>query len=108
MRGASRQVTEAEREEALVSSSKMKRHGRKKKDLLFCTQQRVIELADLFHPALPFLIVGQPAFHHLPLLRPDAELPVTASRISHRQNQNLVPLSGFAARTTLAVKDRAF
>src|ERR1700693_3313521 len=79
-----------------------------KKDLLFGTQQRVIELADLFHSALPFLIVGQPEFHHPPLLRPDAELPVAATRVRYCENPNLVSLSGFAACATLAVKNRTF
>src|SRR5205807_2121650 len=74
-----RPVTEAECVATSVTSLQMKQRGRKKKDLFFCTQQGVIELADLFHPALPSPVIGQPEFHHLPLLRPDAELPVTAN-----------------------------
>ena len=68
----------------------------------------MIEFADLFHFALPFLIVVEPALHHLALLGPDAELPVTASGISDSQNPDYVTLAGFTARTTLAVEDGAF
>src|SRR6266478_2918541 len=68
----------------------------------------MIEFTDLFHPALPFLIVIQPALNHLALFRVDTELPVTTARIAHRQNPHLVPFTRFTTRTTFLVKDGTF
>jgi len=67
----------------------------------------MIEFTDLFHLALPFLIVVQPALHHLPLLRPDTELPVPASRISNGENPDLVTFALLTACATLAVENGA-
>jgi len=58
----------------------MKQMWRKKK-LLLGSQKNVIEFADLFHFALPFLVVVQPLLHHHPLFWPNTELAIAAARL---------------------------
>src|ERR1700740_2133163 len=67
----------------------------------------MIEFTDLFHLALPFLIVVQPALHHLPLLGSDAELLVPTSRISDGENRDLMTFAPLTTGAALAVKDGA-
>ena len=68
----------------------------------------MIQLADLFHLALPFLIVVQPSFDQFPLLGPDAELPVLPSWIRYRQNPHLMSFPRLTPGAAFAMKDRAF
>src|SRR5580658_5985744 len=109
MRAARRRADRVKRAITFFSSFRTKQTDRKKKKTsLLRSQKSMIEFTDLLHLLLPFLIVIEPALHHLALLRPDTELPVPASRISDRQNPHPVSFAGFATRTTLLVEDRAF
>ena len=80
----------------------MKQMWRKKK-LLLGSQKNVIEFADLFHFALPFLVVVQPLLHHHPLFWPNTELAIAAARIGYGQYQGPMP---FSRRTTRAAFTR--
>jgi len=68
----------------------------------------MIQFADLFHLALPFLVVVQPTFYLFSLLGPDAELPVLPSWIRYRQNPHLMSFTRLTPDAAFAVKDRAF
>jgi len=67
----------------------------------------MIQFADLFHLALPFVIVIQPTLDRLALLGANTELAIAPSRVGHGQDPDLVALSCLTARATLAMKDGA-
>ena len=86
----------------------MKHNGHKKKRLLFRPQKSVIEFADLFHLAFPFLIILEPALHQRPLFGTKAELAVSTARIGDGQHQDPVAFATLATRATFLVVDRSF
>jgi hypothetical protein len=71
------------------------------------TQQNMIQLADPFQPLFQCVIVGQPAFHLLLLLRADTNLLVPAARIVDRKYQRRMPLPTGTPLTTALMPDGA-
>jgi hypothetical protein len=74
----------------------------------FRSQKSMVKFADLFYLALPFLVVVEPALHHLSLFGADTELPVTATRIGDRQNPDFVAFAPLTARAAFAVEHGTF